>query len=106
MFKWFAGLTTVGIGLVVATALSGAVPETAAKKGDRLDRLAVSPVSLTCSNFEWPYGCQWDAPKNRRAERPAQTTKNHRSFRSRAALAAKARRIALARATAGQVATR
>ena len=102
MFKWFAGLTTVAMGLAVATAFSGAVPETAAKKGDRLD---VSPVSMSCANIEWPYGCQWDAPKSRRAERPAQIARNYRPFRSRVVAAAKARRIALARATE-QVSTR
>ena len=96
MFKWFAGLTAVAAGLAVATAFSGSAPEVMISKGDRLD---VRPVSMTCPQFEWPYGCQWDAQKSRRAERPTPGTRNQRTFRNRASAGAKARRMALARAT-------
>jgi hypothetical protein len=102
MFKWYAGVVAVAMALAVATAFSGAardtvVPEAVAKKGDRLD---IRPVSSSCPKFEWPYGCQWNAPVSRRAERPAPTTtRNHKPFRVRAAAAAKARRVAAARMT-------
>jgi hypothetical protein len=98
MFKWVAGLSAVAMGLAVATAFSSSAPEVIAKKGDRLDIRPAS--SMNCPKLEWPYGCQWDASKSRRAEGTPSATRKLRSFRSRAAAGAKARRIAVAAAVA------
>jgi hypothetical protein len=94
MFKWLAGVTAVAMSLAVAMVFSSSTPAAMTKKGDRLD---IRTATLECPKFEWPYGCAWDATKSRRAERPAQTSRSHRPFRSRAASAAKVRRLAATR---------
>ena len=99
MLKWFAAGIAIATALAGATAYSRSAPE-ASKKADRLDI-----VGLTCPQIEWPYGCLWDSPKSWRTERPVSDARKHRSFRSRLATA-KARRIALVRATANQTTTR
>src|SRR4051812_21095864 len=94
-FKWIVALTAAVMGLAVATAFSSSTPELLAKKGDRLDLRPAA--SLTCPQFEWPFGCQWDASKSKRTERSAQATSSQRSFRRRAAAIAKVRRLAASR---------
>jgi hypothetical protein len=109
MFKWCAGVVAVAMALAVATAFSGAardtvVPEAVAIKGDRLD---IRPVSSGCPKIEWPYGCQWNAPVSRRAERPLPATAtSKRLVRNRFAASARVRRLAAARGALAQDTTR
>jgi hypothetical protein len=102
--KWIVGLTAAAMSLAVATAFSSSAPEPLAKKGDRLD---IRPAaSLTCPQFEWPFGCQWDATKGKRVDRSATATPSQRSFRRRAAAIAKVRRLAASRPALEQASAR
>jgi hypothetical protein len=103
MLKWLAGGTAVAVGLAIAMAFSSSTPAAMTKKGDRLD---IRTTPLECPKFEWPYGCAWDAAKNKRAERAAQGSRSHRSFRNRAAAAAKVRRLAATRPASEQASAR